>query len=139
MSRGADDLGRLIAAHPIAPIYVQRAVFIAAISFLFFLGTMVGFYLRQNILYFMLATAFLLVYLVTMFSWFNQRKSVVKVFERGIEYKERSLEWSEIESVSDEKVVVIKTKTGKPIELPYAISEPAELVRHIRFHLGSTT
>jgi hypothetical protein len=112
-------------------------VFIAVLSFLFFLGMMIGFYVRQNIFYFLLATAFLLVYLVMMVSWFIQRKSVVKVFERGVEYKDRALEWSDIESVSDENSVVINPKAGKPIELPSAICEPAELARNIRFHIGS--
>src|SRR3954454_7825475 len=127
------DLGRLIAVHPVAPLYVQRAVFIALLSFLFFAGTMLAFYVRQSILYFLLATAFLLVYLITMFSWFNQRKSTVKVFERGIQYRSRTLEWTEIATVSEEKAIVITPKTGKPFELPSVISEPAALARNIRF------
>jgi len=137
MSEQQKDLGRLVAIHPIAPIYIQRAIFIAVLSFLFFLGTMTGFYLRQNVIYFLLATAFLLVYLVTMFSWFTQRKSVVKVYERGIEYKARSLEWSDIASVTSEKPVLITPKSGKVFELPSTISEPVALARNIRFHVES--
>ena len=132
------ELGRLVAVHPITPAYVQRAIFIAVLSFLFFMAMMFAFYLRQNIGYFLLATAFLLVYLVTMFSWISHRRSVVKVFERGIEYKSRSLEWDEVVAVSEGRVIVITPKDGRPIELPSAISEPAALARNIRSHIGTT-
>ena len=53
----------------VSPAQVQRSAFIAALSFLFFLGMMFAFYLRQNILYFLLATAFLIVYVITMISF----------------------------------------------------------------------
>jgi len=137
MSEDHKDLGRLVAVHPIAPLYIQRAIFIAVLSFIFFLGTMAGFYLRQNAIYFLLATAFLLVYLVTMLSLFNLRKSVVKVYERGIEYKNHSLEWSEIASVTEGKPVLITPKSGSSFELPSTISGPAALARNIRFHVES--
>lgn len=55
---------------------LQRAVFIAVLSFLFFLAMMFAFYLRQSILYFLLATAFLFVYIVTMISFVRLRRSV---------------------------------------------------------------
>jgi uncharacterized membrane protein len=127
------DLGRLIAVHPVAPLYVQRAIFVALLSFVFFAAMMLAFYIRQSMLYFLLATAFLFVYLITMFSWFNHRKSTVKVYERGIEYRSHTLEWTEIATVSEEKAIVITPKTGKPFELPSVISEPAALARNIRF------
>ena len=135
MSEEFKRLGRLIAVHPVAPAYVQRAVFIAVLSFVFFLAMMIAFYIRQSLGYFLLATAFLFVYLITMFSWFNQRKAAVKVFEGGIEYRSYSLEWSDIESINEDKAVIIKTVHGKAIQLPSIIAEPAELVRNIRFHL----
>jgi uncharacterized membrane protein len=132
------ELGRLIAVHPIAPIYVQRAVFIALLSFLFFMGMMLTFYLRQSLMYFLLATAFLLVYLVMMVSWYTQRRSVVHLYEGGFGFKSNVLRWDEIESINDDKQVVISTKDGKRIELPATISEPAAMVRHIRFRIANS-
>jgi hypothetical protein len=130
------DLGRMTAVHPVAPVHTQRALIISVLSFLFFLGMMVGFYLRQNIGYFLLATAFLVVYFVTMFSWFVQRKSVIRVFERGIQYKANYLEWKDIESVHEGNNMVINVRDGNPIELPSVIAEPEALVRNIRFHIA---
>src|SRR5437773_12397915 len=63
-----DDRGELVAPTPKEvgklppPAQVQRAVFIAVLSFLFFLAMMIVFYIRQSMLYFLLATAFLIVY-----------------------------------------------------------------------------
>jgi len=136
MTQESKHPGRLISTHPIAPIYVQRAVFIAVLSFLFFMGTMLAFYLRQSFLYFLLATGFLIVYLITMFGWFMQRRSVAKVYDRGFSFRDRWLAWSEVDSINDEGNIVITPKTGKPINLPATISEPAALVRHIRFYIA---
>ncbi len=56
------------------PPNAQRAAFIAVLSFLFFLGMMFTYYLRGSILYFLLATAFLIVYILTMISFVRLRK-----------------------------------------------------------------
>ena len=59
---------------PIAPAQLQRAVFIAVLSFLFFLAMMFAYYIRQSALYFLLASAFLVIYLVTMISFVRLRR-----------------------------------------------------------------
>ncbi len=59
---------------PMPPAQVQRAVFIAVLSFLFFLAMMFAYYVRQSLLYFLLATAFLIVYFVTMVSFVRLRR-----------------------------------------------------------------
>ena len=59
---------------PVAPAHLQRAVFVAVLSFLFFLAMMLMFYIRQSFLYFLLATAFLLVYIVMMISFVRLRR-----------------------------------------------------------------
>lgn len=59
---------------PLPPGQIQRAVFIAVLSFLFFLAMMFAFYLRQSMLYFLLATGFLIVYIVTMISFVRLRR-----------------------------------------------------------------
>jgi hypothetical protein len=137
MTDNTKDLGRLIAAHPVAPVYIQRAVMISLLSFLFFAAMMVAFYIRQSLGYFLLATGFLVVYLITMFSWFAQRKSVVKVFQKGIEFRSNKLTWDEIAAVEQGESVVVTPRNGKPIGFPATIAEPAALVRHIKFHLAN--
>ena len=57
-----------------SPAQLQRAAFIAVLSFLFFLAMMFTYYLRQSLLYFLLATAFLVVYVITMISLFRLRR-----------------------------------------------------------------
>jgi hypothetical protein len=129
----------MIAAHPVAPIYVQRAVFIAVLSFLFFLGMMLAFYLRQSLGYFLLATAFLFVYLATMFSWFTMRKRFVRVFENGFEFKNARHLWSEVDAISSSLPVLITLKTGKSIELPSTIAELDLLVRQLRSRVAQSS
>ena len=59
---------------PVPPAHIQRAVFIAVLSFLFFLAMMFAFYIRQSMLYFLLASGFLIVYIVTMISFVRLRR-----------------------------------------------------------------
>jgi hypothetical protein len=59
---------------PMSPAQLQRAAFVAVLSFLFFLAMMFAYYIRQSALYFLLATAFLLVYIVTMISFVRLRR-----------------------------------------------------------------
>lgn len=54
---------------------MQRATFIAVLSFLFFLAMMFAYYIRQSALYFLLATAFLIVYIITMISIVRSRRA----------------------------------------------------------------
>ena len=63
---------------PVPPVQIQRAVFIAVLSFLFFLAMMVAFYVWGSMLYFLLATGFLIVYIVTMISFVRLRKGPAK-------------------------------------------------------------
>ena len=97
VSEPNQNLGRITAIYGVQPAYLQRAVFVVVLSFLFFLGTMVIFYLQQGFVYFILSTAFLVIYIVTMTSWVLQRRNVVKLYENGIEYRKFSLLWNEIE------------------------------------------
>lgn len=130
------DLGRVVAVHPVTAAYQQRAVFIAFLSLVFFFGMMIAFYVRQSALYFLLATAFLIIYLVMIFSWFAQRKSVVRIHDRGFEFKKCLLAWDEIDSITDSGQITVIPKNGKPVQLPATISEPEALARHIRFRAG---
>ena len=130
------DIGRCVAVYSVAPVYVQRAVFIAVLSFLFFLGMMLAFYVRQSLGYFLLATAFLFVYLITMFSWFTMRKRVVRIFENGLEFKNARYSWNEIGSISDKLPIVVTLKSGKSLQLPSSLAETDILARRIRSQIA---
>ncbi len=132
MTEAPKALGKLIAVHPIAPALVQRAVFIAALAFMFFLAMMFTFYLRQNILYFLLASAFLVLYLVMMFALLMRRRSTVEVCENGFRTKKQSIRWTDVVSVSDEGVVELAT--GKNVALARSVSDFAGLLGIMRNH-----
>ena len=97
---------------------------------------MLAFYVRQSLGYFLLATGFLFVYLVTMFSWFTMRKKVVRTFENGFEYRSVQYSWSEVRGISERLPLKIDLTTGKSLELPSTIAEPDILARRIRSHIS---
>ncbi|HEX3101539.1 MAG TPA: hypothetical protein VHQ01_07105, partial [Pyrinomonadaceae bacterium] len=126
-------LGKLVAVHVLAPEHIQRAVFIAVLSFVFFLAMMVVFYIRENVLYFLLASAFLVVYIVTLLSWIVQRRNVVSIYEQGLTYKKRAVLWAEIESVTDSgETGEIIVRDEKPILLPKTLFKFDSLIKSIR-------
>jgi hypothetical protein len=89
------SLGKLSASYGVAPAYLQRAAIVAVLSFMFFLAMLFAFYLRQHFGYFLLSTAFLIVYIFTMIGWWMQRRNVVKIHSRGISYRKWSAEWND--------------------------------------------
>ena len=133
MAKKNRPLGKLLAVHPLAPEHIQRAVFIAVLSFVFFLAMMVVFYIRENVLYFLLASAFLVVYIVTLLSWIVQRRSVVNIYENGLNYKKRTALWSEVETVNEGRdVAELIVRGEKPIVLPRTLSDFERLLLNIR-------
>lgn len=124
------ELGRIVAVHPIAPAQMQRAVFIAVLAFLFFLATMFAFYIRQNLLYFLLASAFLVLYLAMMFAVIMRRKTVVEVRENGFRLKDRTALWPRIASVADDGKITLDD--GSHIDIPAAILDRDRLLDFIR-------
>ena len=74
MANSDQNLGRIVNVFGVQAAYLQRAVFVVILSFVFFLGMMFAFYYLQNFVYFLLASAFLLVYIVTLSSWLMQRR-----------------------------------------------------------------
>jgi hypothetical protein len=129
VSKTVKNLGKLVSIHGIAPAYLQRAVIIVVLSFGFFLAMMFAFYIRQSIGYFLLASAFLVLYLVTMFSWIMQRRTVLKIHERGFRYKNRSALWNEIARVDES---AINIRDAKPVVIPKTLHERSNLVETIR-------
>ena len=135
MPASENQLGKLVAVHALAAEHVQRAVFIAVLSFIFFLAMMIVFYIRQNVLYFLLASAFLVVYLVTLFSWLVQRRSLVKIFQGGISFKKHTLAWDEISGIDDNGIVALKNQ--KQIVLPKMLNDLDGVFRAIRSNIGT--
>ncbi|MDQ3130469.1 MAG: hypothetical protein M3Q99_06880 [Acidobacteriota bacterium] len=134
-------LGKLQAVHRTSPIFLQRAAILAVVSFVFFLVMMVAFSIRQHFGYFLLATAFLIVQLFTLFGWLTQRKNEFKIHENGFAFGKKVCFWDEIESIkikmesrfiSGEKIdcEVLKTN-GEKIKLSEAIGGIQEISNRI--------
>lgn len=134
MSLPEKQLGRLVTVFGVQPAYMQRAVFVVILSFVFFLAMMFTFYWRQGFVYFLLASAFLLVYIVTLSSWLMQRRNIVKIYENGIEYRKFSCLWEEIETIApgEPRGLVIKTKSGGKFTIPETIADLDQIIRHVR-------
>lgn len=137
----AAELGRLERIYGISPVFMQRAAVITVLAFLFFIAMMIAFYIRQNIGYFLLATAFLIVQLFTLFGWLMARRSEFKIYEKGFSYKKQNWLWQEIESIkgkSESRVTggakahfeIIK-KSGEKIVLTEAIYGVNEIIERI--------
>jgi hypothetical protein len=127
-----ENLGRALRTHGADPALLQRGVFIVALSFLFFLGTMLLYYWRQGLGYFLLASAFLIIYLVTMFSFVMLRRNVVTIYDAGFIYRGRKVVWSEIDNVSP--TGEISLRAGKPVNLPRSLCDIERILETIRRH-----
>ena len=132
------DLGRLISTHGISSVYLQRAAIVAVISFLFFLIGLLFFYIQQSIMYFILSTAFLVVYIFTMISWVLQKKNVVAVHENGIAYRKFSSTWDDLKSVtSSSNAGITLTRTnGESVTIGRTVADVDKIAIAIRKHLA---
>ena len=119
-----------MAVHAMAAEHIQRAAFVAVLAFVFFVGSMFLFYVRESLLYFLLSSGFLVVYLITMLSWVVQRKNVVQVFEGGFSYKSKQASWDQISGVADDGTITLKDE--KQIIISPAIDKLPTLLDLIR-------
>jgi len=124
--------GSLERTFEINPLYLARVIFVAALSFLFFLGTLLGFYLRAQIGYFILSSAFLMVYLLTMVGWFVLKRQKLGIYEKGISYRRTRLLWEEVSAVEqiNGKSFFIRGSDGSRLEVSDAVAD-GEKVREI--------
>ena len=101
------------------------------------MGTLLIFYLQQSIGYFVLSTAFLVVYIFTMIGWAVQRRNRVSIFENGIAYRKFAARWDEIKSVTaDSKSgITIRKLAGGSVEIGRSIAGIDEIASTIREHL----
>jgi hypothetical protein len=136
-----ENLGKLVRVHPIAPAFLQRAVIIAALSFVFFLVTLGMFSMWQNFLYFFLSTGFLIVYLLTMFGWLMSRKNILKIYENGFTYRKFTTHWNEIEALEETNKngkisCEIRKAKGEKIVLTDSIYEADKAIVIIKTMIG---
>ena len=135
MSDLTPDLGKELSTYGISPVYLQRGAFIAVLSFAFFLAMMFGYYLQQSLVYFLLATGFLVTYLLTLVSWFMQRKNVVTIYDNGLRFRDHGVRWSEIVKV--EASGRIELTGGTHFEIPPTIHDFDRLILLINSKAGS--
>ena len=136
------NLGKLINVYGIAPAYLQRAVIIAALSFIFFLTTLAMFSLWRNFLYFFLSTAFLIVYLATMFGWLMMRKNLLRIYENGLTYRKFTARWNELEALETNKKGAklnceIRNAKGEKITLTESIFGVEQAIEIIESKINS--
>lgn len=131
------DLGNLVATHPTAPAFIQRAAIIAILSFLFFLVMLVAFLARQQVGYLIIAAAFFVLNIFTLIGFIVQRQNAVKVFENGFNYKKSSAAWSELVSIDDDDSgISIVRANGSMIKIPRSIDDLGRLNAHFRERTG---
>ncbi|MBK7706990.1 MAG: hypothetical protein IPJ30_14820 [Acidobacteria bacterium] len=133
------ELGRLKGVYGVSPAFLQRASAVACLSFGFFLLMMAGFYWRQNIGYFLLATAFLAVNILTLIGWIAIRRKTVQIYEHGFRFKGFSARWDEISVVENvgSALKVVKND-GRSIELPNAIDRLEAIAAVIRSNIDKS-
>lgn len=127
------NLGKLVAIHGTSPVFLQRAAIVAAVSFLFFFAMLIAFYLRQHFGYFLLSTAFLIVFVFTLIGWWLQKRNAVEIFANGLRYNKRELRWQEITAIenSDRELVLIQTD-GEKLVISGTIYALDEIEHYIR-------
>jgi hypothetical protein len=128
-----NNLGRLVSSHSTSPVYLQRAVIVAVVSFVFFLAMLVTFYIRQQFGYFLLSTGFLVVYVFTLIGWVMQKRNVVGVYENGLRYKKFQTAWDEIASVTanSDGLEIAKNEREK-ILIPPSVSGYEQIVHAVK-------
>ena len=144
MSEQSTQLGKLEGVYGTSPVYLQRALIVIILSFIFFLAMLIAFSIRQQIGYFVLATAFLIVKLFTLFGWMMQRKREVRLYQKGLTIGKKTYLYSEIETVHLKQIKetrqegeIIKTN-GEKIILPEAIYDLPGIIKKISPKVVST-
>lgn len=138
MRKKEKHLGSFECDFSISPLYLARVIFVAALSFVFFLAMLLGFYVREQIGYFILSSAFLVVYLLTMFGWFVLKRQKLKIHELGISYRRAKILWNEITNIEDldERSFLIEGSDGSALQISDAVSESAKVREIVRRKTG---
>jgi hypothetical protein len=100
-------------------------IFVAALSFAFFLAMLLGFYVREQIGYFILSSAFLVIYILTMVGWLLLKRQKLGIHENGISYRRAKVLWSEISRVEDldPRSFAVKGSDGTTLTVSDAVTD----------------
>jgi ABC-type bacteriocin/lantibiotic exporter with double-glycine peptidase domain len=103
------------------------------------MSMLVVFYVSQQIIYFVLSTAFLIVYIFTLIGWVMQKRNTVSIYENGIGHRSFTAAWDEIQSVKADETSGIRLEKvdGKTVTIPRTISDFALIVGTIKSHLSA--
>ena len=128
------SLGKLIAVHAVSPVHQQRAAVVAGLSFLFFLSMMLLVYIRGHFGYFLLSSAFLVVFIFTAIGWWMQRRNVVEVFDRGVVFRKFIAAWGQINEVerTREGTLRLRKSDASVTTIPKTLDALDRLEAHIR-------
>lgn len=146
MTNQTQKLGKLESVYGISPVKLQRALIVIILSFIFFFVMLIAFSLRLQVGYFLLATAFLIVNLFTLFGFMSQRKKVVLLYENGLVLGKQICFYDEIKEIhlkqtskmlggEKDKCEITKTD-GEKIIFPEAIHNIHEVMEKIDEKLG---
>ncbi len=132
-------IGKLIRVHSVSAASVQRAAIVAVISFIFFLVMLFVFYIRAQFGYFMLSSAFLVVYLFTMVGLWLQKRNVLNVYENGLSYRGTTLRWNDIDGfeTDDRGAIAIIVKKGERLRIPSSLVGLDDVGRIIRSNVST--
>jgi hypothetical protein len=72
-----------------------------------------------------------------MFSLFSIRRSTVRIFENGLEFKKHVLDWNDLESIESDGAITVAAKDGRRIFLPTSLADAEALTRHIKFKISA--
>jgi hypothetical protein len=138
MAKPRTDLGALISSHGTSSAFLQRAAIVAILAFFFFMTMLLVFYVRQQLIYFVLSTAFLVVYIFTMIGWVMQKRNVVSIYENGIAYRKFAAAWNEIVAVrsNQETGITITRSDGDSITIGRSVADLDSIAVLIRGQLA---
>ncbi len=133
-------LGKLIRTHAASPVAIQRAAVVGVLSFVFFLAMLFAFYARMQLGYFMLASAFLVVYIFTMIGLWFQKRNVLRIYQNGLSYRRRTIRWNEIERIDRDTRggIEIVVRTQDVLLIPASLDGIAEVAHTISSRMPPT-
>ena len=91
-------------------------------------------YIRPNLVYFLLASAFLVIYLAMMSSFFMARKKTVEVYEKGLRIGRETIAWGDIDLIDDDGAIT-NTATRKTTVIASSIVRRDELLAYVKAQL----
>ena len=96
-------------------------------------------YFRGHFGYFLLSTAFLVVFIFTAIGWWMQRRNVVEVFDRGLAFKKLVAAWDQITDLERAQDGALKLTTANKgtITIPKTLDALDRLEYYIRGRIGA--